>query len=449
MRDALSIGVLLLPVAAMAADVGAAAPVTFAKDIAPIFQEKCQECHRQGTAAPMSLVSFEEARPWAKSIRQRVITRNMPPWHLDKTVGIQEFQNDRSLSDTQIAAIVRWVDSGCPMGDPKDMPAPKKFPEDEGWTLAKTYGAPDLVLKSEPYTMPAHGQDVWFKPLTDVPLTEARWVRAVEMRPGTTAGRKMMHHVLARLVQEEPGGPANPGAVAGADTGGGMASAGLLMEWAIGKNYDIYRPNCGKLLLPGSHIWWELHLHAAGEEIRDHAELAVYLYPKGEVPKYRTYLTLFGATANFGSLLDIAPNSIAESQAYHLLRQPARLENFQPHMHLRGKAMSLEAILPDGTTRLLSYVDHFSFNWMNNYIYTEDAAPVLPKGTLLHVTAWHDNTRANPNNPDPDQWVGFGDRTVDEMAHAWINVTYLSEADYSEWTAQHKPGHAAATRNQQ
>jgi hypothetical protein len=444
MRDVFCFGaLLLLPGTVLAADTGVA-PVTFAKDIAPIFQEKCQECHRKGTAAPMSLVSYEETRPWAKSIRQRVITRNMPPWHLDKTVGIQEFQNDRSLSDSQIAKIVRWVDAGSPMGDAKDMPPAKKFPEDDGWQLAKVYGQPDLVLKSESYTMPAHGQDVWFKPFTDVSIPEARWVRAVEMRPGTTAGRKIMHHVLARLIQEEPGGPSNPGAADNA--AGGMANAGLLMEWAIGKNYDVYRPNCGKLLLPGSHIWWELHLHAVGEEIQDHAELAVYLYPKGETPKYRTYLTLYGATGTFGSGLDIPPNSVAESQGYHLLRQPARLENFQPHMHLRGKAMSIEAILPDGTTRILSYVDHFNFNWMNNYIYTEDAAPVLPKGTMLHVTAWHDNTRSNPNNPDPDQWVGFGDRTVDEMAHAWVNVTYISDADYNEWAAKHSPRRVVATR---
>jgi hypothetical protein len=423
-----------------------AAQATFAKDVAPIFQEKCQECHHKGTAAPMSLVTYEETRPWAKSIRQRVITRNMPPWHLDKTVGIQEFQNDRSLSESQIATIVRWVDSGAPLGNPKDLPALNAFPQDQGWQLAKIYGEPDLILKSEPYTMPAHGQDLWFKPLTEVPLTEARWVRAVEMRPGSVAGRKMMHHVLARLIQDEP----VRNAAAGSDDAAaaiGMAGAGLLMEWAIGKNYDIYRPDSGKLLLPGSHIWWELHLHAVGEEIRDHAELAVYLYPKGQAPKNRTYLTLFGATSTLGGRLDIPPNSIAQSQAFHILRQPARLENFQPHMHLRGKAMSMEAILPDGTTQMLSYVDHFSFNWMNNYIYADDAAPVLPKGTIIHVTAWHDNTRANPNNPDPDQWVGYGDRTVDEMAHAWVNVTYLSEADYNEWAAQHRTRRPASALN--
>jgi hypothetical protein len=431
MRDAIRAGALSLALTfpVLAADAGAAAPATFTRDVAPILQEKCQECHRKGTAAPMSLVSYEETRPWAKSIRQRVITRNMPPWHIDQTVGIRHFANDRSLSEAQISTIVRWVDSGAPMGDPKDMPPPKQFPEDQSWLLAKQYGQPDLVLKSEDYTMPAHGQDVWFKPLTEVPLTEARWVRAVEMRPSSNEGRKIMHHVLARLIQNEPGG---------ADEAASAAGGGLLMEWAIGKNYDIYRPNTGKLLLPGSHIWWELHLHAVGEAIRDHAELAVYFYPKGEEPKYRTYLTLFGATGNAGGRLDIPPGTVTQSEGYRVLSRPARLENFQPHMHLRGKAMAIEAILPDGTTRVLSYVNNFNFNWMNNYIYADDDAPVLPKGTIIHVTAWHDNTRNNPNNPDPEQWVGYGDRTVDEMAHAWVNVTYISQTDYDDWAAHQK-----------
>jgi hypothetical protein len=427
----------------------ASAPPTFTKDIAPIFQAKCEACHRNGSMAPMSLVTWQETRPWAKSIKQRVLTRQMPPWHLDKTVGIQQFANDRSLSDGQIDAIVRWVDAGAPQGDPKDMPPPVKWPDDDGWQLAKQYGPPDFIIKSEPYTMPAHGQDVWWKPMTEIPVTEARWVRAVEMRPATPAGRRITHHALARLEQVEPSSPANP--AAGSDDSGAplpAGSGGLLMEWAVGKNYDIYRPNTGKLLLPGSHIWWDIHLHAVGEEIRDHVELAVYLYPKGETPKYRTYLTLFQATNP--ARMDIPPNTVTETQAFHVLRAPARLENFQPHMHLRGKGMAMEAILPDGTTQMLSYVNHFNFNWMNNYIYTDDAAPVLPKGTVLHVTAWHDNTAANPSNPDPDQWVGYGDRTVDEMAHAWVNVTYISEDDYKEWAATHKPARPAIgsrTRN--
>jgi hypothetical protein len=406
-------------------------PVTFASDVAPIFQEKCQNCHRTGAMAPMSLVTYEETRPWARAIRQRVLMRQMPPWHIDKTVGIQKFQNDISLSDEQIATIVRWVDDGAPLGDPKSMPPPKPPPANDGWQLAEKFGPPDFILKSEPWTMPANGQDVWFKPLTPIPVTEPRWVRAVEMRPASLAGRRITHHALAFLQQEEPG------------SGTGVVTQGLLMEWAVNKNYDIYRPNTGKLLVPGARIWWEMHYHAVGEEIRDHVELAVYLYPKGQEPKYRTYLTCFPGTPGSCALgqLDIPPNSIEQTDSYQALRAPARLENFQPHMHLRGKAMLLDAILPDGTRRTLSYVGNFNFNWMTNYIYADDAAPVLPKGTLIHVTAWHDNTTANPNNPDPNQWVGWGDRTVDEMAHAWVNVTYISDDDYREWAAKHNPRH--------
>src|SRR5579863_6140698 len=414
----------------MAAEPTSKAP-TFAKDITPIFQEKCQDCHRKGSMAPMSLITFEETRPWAKAIKQRVATRSMPPWHLDKTVGIQQFQNDISLSDEQISTIVRWVDAGAPLGDVKDMPPPKQWPTDDGWKLSKQFGAPDFVLKSDAYTMPAKGQDVWFKPLTSIPVTEPRWVRAVEIRPSSPAGRRITHHVLARLIQDEQS----------SDGAGGM-----LMEWAIGKNYDVFRPNTGKLLLPGSQIWWELHLHAVGEQIRDHAELAVYLYPKGQEPKYRTRLTLFAATKNTNGPLDIKPNSISETEGFHTLPEPARLENFQPHMHLRGKAMAIEAILPDGSRQQISYVDHFNFQWMTNYIYADDEAPVFPKGTIIHVTAWHDNTSNNPANPDPNQWVGWGDRTVDEMAHAWVNVTYISEQDYQDWLAKHKKPGSLSTR---
>jgi len=355
----------------------------------------------------------------------------MPPWHIDKTVGIQKFADDRSLSDEQIDIFVKWAEAGAPKGNPNDMPSPVQWPNDDGWRLAKRFGPPDYVVNSESYTMPAQGQDQWWKPVTDIPITEPRWVRAVEIRPASPAGRRITHHVLARLLQDESQYKSKI-----EDEARGAQGPGMLMEWAVGKNYDIYRPNTGKLLLPGARIWWEVHYHAVGEEVRDHAELAIYLYPKGEEPKNRTYLTMFPATAAFGQGIDIQPNSISQTQGFKVLKLPARIENFQPHMHLRGKAMTMEAILPDGTTRVLSHVDRFNFNWMVNYIYADDAAPVLPKGTIIHVTAWHDNTNANPNNPDPEQWVGFGDRTVDEMAHAWVNVTYMSEEDYQQWLAR-------------
>ena len=245
--------------------------------------------------APMSLVTYEETRPWAKAIKERVATRQMPPWHLDKTVGIQSFQNDRSLSDDQIATIVRWADAGAPPGDSRDMPPPKPWPNENEWQLAKQYGQPDLIIKSDPYTMPAVGQDQWWRPMTEIPITEARWVRAVEMRPASMAGRRITHHAIAYLLQQEPADQKNP--AASDDPLTAIAGGGILMEWAVGKQYDIYRPNTGKLLLPGAKVWWDVHYHAVGDTIQDHVELAVYLYPKDEKPKYRTYLTMFNAAA--------------------------------------------------------------------------------------------------------------------------------------------------------
>jgi hypothetical protein len=407
---------------------------TFSKHIAPILQAKCQDCHREGSLAPMSLVTYQETRPWAKAIKERVIQRQMPPWHIDKTVGVQRFKNDMSLTDEQIKTIARWVDSGAPLGDPKDMPPAIHWPGNNEWRAAEKLGQPDLIVKSEPYTMAMHHQDVWWRPISDIPVTEPRWVRAVEMRPGTLEGRRIIHHAVAYLAQDDPGG-FDPGGVAE------LRGRAMLMEWAIGKGYDLYHPNTGKLLLPGSQISWDIHIHAIGKEIRDNVELGIWLYPKGQEPKYRTYLTAFQAVKGRprNREVDIPPNSIAESQNFTVLKQAAILENFQPHMHLRGKAMSVEAILPDGTPQVISYVGNFNFNWMTNYIYEEDTAPVLPKGAVIRVTAWYDNTRANPNNPDPDQWVGFGDRTVDEMGHAWMNVTYISDEEYSAWVARRKP----------
>jgi hypothetical protein len=421
-------GPLILCAAAL--QLSAAEP-TFSKEVARIFQAKCDECHHPGTAAPMSLESYAEARPWAKSIRERVVTRGMPPWNIDKTVGIQHFQNDRSLTDEQIATIRDWVDAGAPKGDPKDMPAPQKWPSSQEWVTAKLLGQPDFVVESPAYTLPAHGQDVWWKPVTALPITDPRWVRAVEIRPSTPAGRRIVHHAIAYLEQDEP--------TDAAAAPGGRPSK-ILMEWAVGKQNDVYPADSGKLLVPGARVRWELHLHAVGEEIRDHVELAVWLYPKGQEPKYKTDLAVLLATPRSGGsqVIDIPPNSTAVTYGTTVLRQPAKLQNFQPHMHLRGKAMLMEAILPDGTKETLSYVNNFNFNWMTNYIYAPDAEPVLPAGTTLKITAWYDNTANNRNNPDSNQWVGFGDRTVDEMGHAWVNMTYISQEDYDRWAAQHK-----------
>jgi hypothetical protein len=433
--------VLILP--GLAAAQSAATP-TFTKDVAPIFQAKCEACHRPESIAPMSLRTYEESRPWARSIKTRVASRQMPPWHLDRTVGIQHFENDRSLSDQQIDTIVRWVDGGAPKGDPKDMPPAVEWPSEQGWNYASMFGQkePDLIVKSPAFTMPARGQDAWYKPVVETGLTEPRWVRAIEIRPSTIKGRRITHHALAYLMQDDPELQAAAGA------GGPFGGAGLFMEWAVGKEGERMRPDTGKLMAPGSKIRWDIHYSTAGEEITDSVELGVYFYPKGEQPKFRQVLALFSGVTGGNQNLDIKPNSVYVGQGFHVMRENGRVENFQPHMHLRGKAMLMEAILPSGQTQTLSYVNNFNFNWHNNYVYARETAPLLPKGTILRITSWHDNTANNPSNPDPNQWVGWGDRTVDEMAHAWVNVTYMPDADFKLEVEKRKASEARTTQQQ-
>jgi hypothetical protein len=448
------IGSLLL-IAGLAAAADTPKPVTFSKDVAPIFQAKCQECHQPNSIAPMSLITYQDARPWARSIKERVSTRQMPPWHIDKTVGIQKFKNDMSLTDEQVETIVRWVDAGAPQGDPKDMPPPRPLVTDNEWKAVRDgFGQPDLIVKSPEYTMPAEHQDVWFRPSSQMPeLTEPRWVKLVEIRPSSLKARKIIHHSIAHLVLKDDPDAVNQGTTSGPGRGLGNADPDAivnarpqLMEWAIGKGYDLYRPGTGKLMLPGEWLTWDQHIHAVGEEITGGSEIGIWFYKKGEEPKKRSYLVGFTGIDRT-KMLDIPPNSMAMTEGFTVLKENALIENFQPHFHLRGKAMEVEAILPDGARQVISYVGNFNFNWMTNYIYDDDAAPLLPKGTVIHVSAWYDNTKANKNNPDPDQWVGFGDRTVDEMAHAWMNVTYFTDEEYKALQADRKAKLAKSTNN--
>jgi len=433
-------GVLAFAFPGLAAD-SPAKPVTFSKDVAPIFQAKCQECHQPNSIAPMSLISFQEARPWARSIKERVASRQMPPWHIDRSVGVQKFKNDISLSDEQVETIVRWVDGGALQGDPKDLPAPKPLVTDNEWKAVRDgFGPPDLVVKSSEYTMPAEHQDVWYRPMTDIPLTEPRWVKMVEIRPTNLKARRIIHHSIAYLVLNNDPDAVNRGTANGPErfTDDDLVNRRpQLMEWAIGKGYDLYRPDTGKLVVPGEKISWDQHIHAVGEEVTGGSEIGLWFYKKGDEPKKRSYLIGFTGIDRT-KMLDIPPNSMAMTEGFTVLKENTLIENFQPHFHLRGKSMQVEAVLPDGSKQVVSYVGNFNFNWMTNYIYDDDAAPLLPKGTVIHVTAWYDNTKANKNNPDPDQWVGYGDRTVDEMAHAWMNVVYFTDAEYQALLAERK-----------
>ena len=437
----------------LGAPAAAAETPTFSKDVAPILQAKCQACHQPNSIAPMSLMTYQEARPWARSMRERVSSRQMPPWHIDKSVGIQQFKNDMSLSDEQIDTIVRWVEGGAPQGDPKDLPPAKPPVTSNEWQgVLSGYGAPDLVIKSSEYKMPAKHQDVWYRPQSDIPITEPRWIRMVEIRPSNLQARKTLHHSVAyQVLSPDNVQSINTGLAPGpssVNADDAVNRRPMIMEWAIGKGYDRYRDDTGKLLMPGEKISWDQHIHAVGEEIPTGSELAFWFYPKGQEPKKRSYLVGFSGIDRT-KMLDIPPNSIARTDGFTVLKENTMITNFQPHFHLRGKAMEVEAILPDGTRQVISYVGNFNFNWMTNYIYADDASPVFPKGTVIHVAAYYDNTTANKNNPDPEQWVGYGDRTVDEMAHAWMNVFYLSDDEYNQIVEERKAKTSRTTQQQQ
>lgn len=401
--------------------------LTWAEDVLPIFQEKCQECHRPDSIAPMSLLTFEQVRPFAPVIKYRVENRVMPPWHINPEVGIQDFANDRGLTAAQRQTIIDWVDQGALQGDMNKAPEPRQFNDALVWRLQDEMGAPpDLVVESETYDLPAVSQDKWFRPVVDTGLTEERWVKAIEIRPKDAESRRVVHHALAFLLQQDDNKKGLPEDV---DIPFGPS---LFMEWAVGKAGQIFRPDTGKLMLPGAQIMWEMHLHAMGERVPE-AQVEIGVWFHDETPSHRTILSMFDAQGP--NSLDIPPNEIAVTQGTFVLTAPARLENFQPHMHMRGKAMSMEAIYPNGNREVLAFVDNFQWNWQINYVFDEEAAPLVPAGTMVITRAWHDNTEANPYNPDPNQWVGWGDRTVDEMAHNWVDVTYLGQEEYERMLA--------------
>jgi hypothetical protein len=424
---------------------------TFTRDVAPVFQEKCEVCHRPGNIGPMSLVTYEEVRPWIRSVKARVASREMPPWHLDKGVGIQKFINDGSLSDAQIDTIVRWVDAGAPRGEAKDMPAPKQWPSGERFFLEGELGPPDLVVRARPFTMPAQSPDVHFESAVELPLTEGRWVRASETKP-SLAGRRIAHHSSVYLIR-----PQTPEAIAAERTmRAGQPGADLVFdrrrnrptgdkefftEWAQGKAGEIYPENVGKLVMPGTKVHFRIHYHAVGEEVADTVEIGWWFYPKGRTPKYNAEYSSMGSPAD----LEIPPNTVTQHQGSMVLRAPMILHNFQPHMHYRGRSQTLEAIYPDGRREVINQVSRFTNNWHINYIYDPDHAPVFPKGTVLLVTSVHDNTPANKSNPDPRQWVTWGDRTVDEMAHLNQQLIYITEEDYQRIVEERR--RRASTQN--
>jgi hypothetical protein len=406
---------LTIALAITAAVQASKAEVTFTKDVMPILERSCQSCHRPGQIGPFSMLTYEDTRPWAKSIKQQVVQRNMPPWYIDKTVGVSHFKNDVSLSDQEIETIAKWVDAGAPKGNPADMPPPRKFDDSDNWHIGK----PDIIVHlNRDVTVKARQPDQWLDiPTQDLNLTEDRYVQAVEVKP--LRGSKVVHHVTSQLVDDSETGST------------------VFEEYAVGKYGNTFPEGSGMLLKKGSKILANIHLHAVGEETPVDVAFAIKLLPAGTVPKHVLEMRQLASTHD----LDIPPNTKnVRADGYSILPRAAVIVSFQPHMHNRGQAQCLEVIEPTGRNgggnrpkqETVSCVDRFKFDWHVVYEYADDEAPIVPAGTVLHQISLHDNTAANPSNPDPSNWVGWGERTSDEMSLSWISYYFISDEEYRQ-----------------
>jgi len=387
---------------------------TFARDVAPILQQKCQACHQPNGMAPMPLTTYEEVRPWATAIKRKTQAHEMPPWDIDKSVGIQEFKNDVSLSDDQIETIARWVDTGAPLGNRADLPPPVKWPDATEWQAEKELGRPpDLVIKSDPFDVKATGLDQWWEPVVKLEgLTGARWMMASETRP-VLKSRRLTHHANSFKTNENR-----------------PKESATVSRFVVGKPYDVFPRDTGTLFEPGDKVTFNIHYFPMGEAVTGaFVEVGVWFYPEGYVPKLKTNGPEGGTFSSYRDnderpqVLIIPPHGKQMTQGMHVLQKPAKIYSVRAHMHLRGVAQSIEAIYPDGHQEILSKMN-WNHRWQITYLYADHEQPLLPKGTVLVVTSWYDNTSANRNNPDPDQWVVHGRRTGDDMSHMAVGITY-------------------------
>ena len=450
--------VALVPpgVALAGGPVEANSTATFTKDVLPILQRSCQKCHRPGTAAPMSLLTYDDARPWARSIKARVVARQMPPWHLDRSIG--EFDADPSLSDVEIATISAWADNGAPRGDPSDAPPPLALANLEQWT----YGEPDLIVSmKDGFMIPAEGPDFYPSEVVDPGLAEDRYVKWVQIIPSAWC---CVHHSHVYVSVPETAEDLEEFRL-----GMGSNTDEIdLIEYAMGSSGQYYPEGTGRKLPAGGLFRFAPHYHPWGKETRDIQRVGIKFYPKGEVPelivtahRLRTGvgndwvlnreavedrllragydLDLHASemppdawiddnTLNGVALMSIPPDSVARHERFWPLPNPALILSFQPHMHFRGNRMLLEAIHLDGRREILIDVTNYEQSWQIVYPFKEPY--LFPKGTILHSVTWHDNTANNRHNPDPSAWIGWGGRTMDEMGHGWTDIAFMTEAQY-------------------
>ncbi len=375
--------------------VAESAPVSkpsFHRDVLPILQENCQTCHRPngnnmgGMIAPMALMTYTEARPWAKAIAKQVAARTMPPWHAAPEHHGQ-FANERTLEEVEIATILRWVETGAARGNPKDAPEPIVFANTEGWGI----GIPDAIVSMpEPYFVADDVEDLYINfetTISEEVLPEPRWMQAHQVRAGSEA----VHHVISSLGSLVPGGDPR-----------------------------FYREGYGRLVKPGQTVKFQMHYHkepGPGTGQWDQTEVGLKFYPADYEPTFKMEGDPIG---NFRFRIPPGDPNYSATSSF-TFPTDARIVSFMPHMHLRGKAVRIMAYYPDGSTERVLEVPKYDFNWQTTYEYAE--YKFVPKGTRLEMTGWWDNSENNPYNPDPTAEVRWGRPTTAEMMFAWMRYT--------------------------
>jgi hypothetical protein len=375
--------------------------VTFNKDVAPILQKNCQGCHRPGEAAPMSLLSYKEARPWAAAIREAVILKRMPPWYADPHFGT--FSNDRSLSQSDIETLTAWANNGAPEGDSKQAPKPAQFVD--GWNI----GTPDLILEMpEEYHVAANGTIKYEYFTIPTKFIEDKWVQMAEVRPGN---RVLVHHVIAFVKA-----PRKPG-----EDEKAKRATEFLVGYAPGSVPEVMVPGRAKLIKAGSEIEFQVHYTANGTAGVDQSKVGL-IFAK-EPPREREMTV--SARDNKFVIPAGAPNH--EVQARYTLTRDATLTTLFPHMHLRGKDFEFRLILPNGEKQTLLKVPNYSFSWQLSYALAQPLQ--LPKGSIIECTAHFDNSVNNKYNPDATHEVRWGDQSWEEMMIGFFNIAFDAKTD--------------------
>ena len=374
-----------------------AAPVTFTRDVAPIFYKNCASCHRSGEIAPMSLMTFKDARPWAKSIREKVVEGTMPPWHADPKHG--SFKNDRRLSRKDVDTITAWVDAGAAEGNPKDLPRAPQFTE--GWQIGK----PDVVLTmGKEYNVPAEGVVSYQYFLVPTGFTEDKWIQAAEVRPGN---RAVVHHVIVFIVSTE--------SLRQRLSLFGEGGIDGLVGTAPGEAGMVLPEGVGRLVKAGSILVLQVHYTPNGTAQKDRTSVG-FIFSKKAIEKAASG----GAAMNRRFAIPPGDGNY-EVRSSFTFKEDAHMISLMPHMHVRGKDFEYTLIYPDGTSKVVLSVPRYSFNWQTRYEFKEPVA--APKGSRLVCVAHFDNSSNNKWNPDPLKTVRWGPQTWDEMMIGFVGFT--------------------------